>query len=98
MRPLAVLIGILMGTSASIAFGLAMVLAVFLILGPDYTQLKAERGPLLQAVGLFTPLTAFSAAAFIGQLRQTAWRRTPLVAVALWLALIVWVYWPRGVE
>lgn len=96
MRPLAVLIGILMGTAASIAFGLALVLAVFLILGPEYAQLKAERGPLLQAVGLFTPLTALAAFSFIGQLRQTTWRRWPLAALVAWLVLIVLIYWPRG--
>lgn len=85
-----------MGTAASIALGLTCVLAVFLILGPDYSQLKAERVPLLQAVGLFTPLTVLAAFSFLGQLRETRWRRWALAALTVWLALIFWIYWPRG--
>ncbi len=96
MRPLAVLIGILLGTAGAIALGLTLVLAVFLILGPDYAQLKAERLPLLQAMGLFIPLTALAGAGFVGQVRLTPWRRWALVAIVAWLALVVWVYWPRG--
>jgi len=96
MRPLAVLIGFLMGTSAAITVGLTMVWVVYLILGPEYGQLQAERKPLLQAIGLFAPLTALAVASFVGQLRRTSGRRWPLVGVVVWLSLVAWVYWPRA--
>lgn len=96
MRPLAVLIGILMGSAGAIALGLTMVWVVYLILGPEFSQLDAERTPLLHAIGLFTPLTALAALSFAGQLRRARWRRWPLTAMALWLALVVWAYWPQG--
>jgi hypothetical protein len=95
MRPLAVLVGILMGTAAAISLGLSMVWVVYLILGSEYAQLRAEREPLLQAVALFIPLTALAALSFVGQVRHAPWRHWPLAGIALWLALLVWVYWPR---
>lgn len=95
MRPLAVLVGILMGTAAAISLGLSMVWVVYLILGPDYAQLRAERAPLLQAVALFVPLTALAALSFAGELRRAAWRHWPMAGILLWLTLLTWVYWPR---
>ncbi len=97
MRPLAVLIGFLLGSSAAIAIGLSMVWVVFLILGSEYTQLEAERGPLLRAIGLFIPLTVLAALGFVGQLRRTPWRRWPLLALVGWFGLVAWVYWPEAI-
>lgn len=96
MRPLTVLLGIIMGSAVSIAVGLAMVLIVYLVLAGDYAQLREEFGPLLRSLALFVPLSAIAAAGFIGQLRQTRWRR--IAAAATWCAvlLIGWVYWPKS--
>ena len=96
MRPLAVLIGIVMGSAFSIALGLGMVLIIFLILAPERSELAAEFGPLLRAVGLFTLLSATAAASFFGELRNLPWRRLALAGLVVSLALVGWVYWPRA--
>lgn len=96
MRPLAVLIGIVMGSAVAIAVGLGMVLIVFLILVGEHAELEAEFNPLLRAVGLFALLAAVAAASFFGELRATRWRRLARAALLGSLMLVTWVYWPRG--
>jgi hypothetical protein len=95
MRPLTVLIGIIMGSSVSIALGLAMVLIVFLILLGERPELQAEFRPLMLGIVLFTTLSALSVASFVGSIRQRPWRR--MAMAGLWSALLVigWIYWPR---
>ncbi|HEY4647382.1 MAG TPA: hypothetical protein VIH25_14010 [Steroidobacteraceae bacterium] len=96
MRPLTVLIGIIMGSSVSIALGLGMVLIVFLILGGERPQLREEFRPLLTAVTLFTVLSGLALAAFLGNLRQRSWRRVALAGLWGGLLLVGWFYWPRS--
>jgi len=96
MRPLTVLIGIIMGSSVSIALGLGMVLIVFLILGGERPQLREEFRPLLTAVTLFTVLSGLALAAFLGNLRQRSWRRMALAGLWGGLLLVGWFYWPRS--
>lgn len=95
MRPLAVLIGILMGSAVAIVLGLGMVLIIFLILSGEHSELDAEFPALLRAVGLFALLAATAIASFVGELRLTRWRRVALAATLASLALVGWVYWPR---
>lgn len=96
MRPLTVLLGIIMGSSVSIALGLGMVLIVFLILMGERPELRAEFRPLMLGIVLFTVLSALSVASFLGSIRQRPWRR--MVMAGLWSALLVigWIYWPSG--
>ena len=75
MRPLTVLLGIIMGSSVSIALGLGMVLIVFLILMGERPELRAEFRPLMLGIVLFTVLSALSVAAFLGSIRQRLARR-----------------------
>jgi hypothetical protein len=96
MRPLTVLIGIIMGSSVSIALGLGMVLIVFAIVGTDQPQLEEEFRPLLTAVALFTVLSGLALAAFLGLVRQRPWRRLALASLCGGLLLVGWFYWPRG--
>jgi hypothetical protein len=96
MRPLTVLLGIIMGSSVSIALGLGMVLIVFLILMGERPELRAEFRPLMLGIALFTVLSALSVASFLGSIRQRPWRR--MAMAGLWSALLVigWIYWPSG--
>ena len=95
MRPLAVLIGIVMGSSVAIALGLGMVLIIFLILAGERSELEAEFAPLLRATGLFAALSAAAAASFFGELKGARWRPYAFVALIGTLALVTWTYWPR---
>ena len=51
VTPLAVLTGIIMGSAVTISIGLAMVLAVFLMMGGEYPALTREFTPLLTSFG-----------------------------------------------
>jgi len=96
MRPLAVLIGIVMGSTVSLAVGLAMTWIVFLFI-PEYSdRLAAERGPLIQAVLLFTVISAAAASSFYGELQRRSWRFPAHLLMLSLLGVAVWLYWPRG--
>src|SRR5262249_55556506 len=53
MRPLAVLLGIVMGSAVSLAVGLGMTFIVFLFMPQHAERLLPEKGPLLQGILLF---------------------------------------------
>ena len=96
MRPLAVLLGIAMGSAFSLFVGLGLTLVVFLSL-PEYRErLQGEQGPLLAGVAWAAVLTAVSGAAFLGEIRQRGWRRPAQLGVLLVLLGMGWVYWPRA--
>lgn len=97
MRPFTVLIGIILGSSASITFGLAAVLIVFSVLRGEHPDLSGEMPQLLASVIAFAVLTAASAGSFLGQLKGRPWRGWAHLATAACLCGVVLLYWPRRV-
>jgi hypothetical protein len=100
MRPFTVLIGILLGSAASITFGLAAVAIVFRIitwLHPEASpDLAVEQPRLSMSLLVFAVLTASSAGSFVGQVRARHWRVwAHLATLACLLAVFVY-FWPRG--
>ena len=95
MRPFTVLIGIVLGSAASITFGLATVLIVFFVLMGEHPELPREMPQLARSLAAFAGLTAASAASFLGQVRERPWRRRAHAATAICLACMVLLYWPR---
>ena len=94
MRPFTVLIGILLGSAASITFGLATVLIVFLILSPKHPELALEFSHLLTSLLAFALLTAASAGSFNAQAKTRSWRGWAHAGTLLCLAVAVAIYWP----
>ena len=94
MRPLAVLLGIVMGSAVSIAAGLILTWVVFLFLSDSAARFAPERLPLARGVAVFTLISAASAASFYGELRVRRWRFASHLAVVALLGLAVWLYWP----
>jgi hypothetical protein len=95
MRPLAVLIGIVMGSAVSLAVGLLLTWVTLLFL-PEYAQdLAQERAPLGQAIAVFTLISAASGISFYGELRARQWRIAAHAATVALLGCSVWLYWPR---
>ena len=95
MRPFTVLIGIVMGSAASISFGLGSVLIVFCILAGKHPDLSRELPQLLLSLLAFAVLTAASAGSFVGQAKGRSWRGWAHVATVAALAVVVLMYWPR---
>jgi predicted membrane protein len=94
MRPLAALTGIVMGSAVALLTGLIMVLAVFLML-PEYQErLSGEYRPLLQAIAWAVLLTCAAVVAFLGQIKTRRWRGAAMIALALVVLIVAWVYWP----
>ncbi len=97
MRPLAVLIAIVTGSAVSLAVGLLMTGAVLLFMTAEQDRFVTEKGPLLQAILLFTLLSAASGRRPV---RRAA--GPPLAprghgrAMVAMLGVAVWTYWPRG--
>jgi hypothetical protein len=95
MRPLTVLIGIVMGSAVSLAVGLLLTWITLLFL-PEYAaQLTQERAPLAEAIAVFTLISAASGASFYAEARERRWRLAAHAATVGFLALAVWLYWPR---
>jgi len=95
MRPFVVLLGIVMGSTVSIAVALLLTGVVFLLLPEHSDRLADERRPLLLACSLSLVLAAIAVTSFYGELRRRAWRYTAHGALAAILAVALWTYWPR---
>jgi hypothetical protein len=95
MRPLTVLIGIVLGSAASITFGLGAVLIVFCVLKGEHPDLSHELPQLVGSFVAFGVLTAASAGSFLGQIKVRAWRGWAHLATAACLGALVLLYWPR---
>ena len=102
MRPFTVLIGIVLGSAASITFGLGAVLIVLCVLAgtkPDlwreHPELSRELPMLVTSLLAFGVLTAASAGSFLGQAKGRSWRGWAHAAMLACLGLVVLLYWPR---
>ncbi len=95
MRPLVVLLGIVMGSTVSIATALLLTGVVFLLL-PEYGErLAEEREPLMVACLLSVLLAGAAATSFYGELRVRSWRYAAHAALVAVLAVALWTYWPK---
>jgi peptidoglycan/LPS O-acetylase OafA/YrhL len=95
MRPFTVLIGIVLGSAASITFGLGAVLVVFFVLMGEHPDLSREMPQLAGSLMAFAVLTAASAGSFLGQARLRPWRGWAHLATGISLGIVVLLYWPR---
>lgn len=96
MRPLVVLLGIVMGSTVSIAAALLMTGVVFLLL-PEYGgRLQDERAPLMAACLLSVVLAGSAVASFYAEAKQRSWRPLAHGALLVMLAVAVWIYWPNS--
>lgn len=93
MRPLTVLTGIVLGSSAATTFGLAATLVVFLVLSGEYPQFRAELPMLVRYLVVFVVLTAVGALGFLGLARNRPWRYWAQAAMWASLAAVVALYW-----
>jgi hypothetical protein len=95
MRPFTVLIGIVLGSSASITFSLVAVLIVFGALAGEHPELRRELPRLALSLLAFGALTAASAGSFLSQLKRLRWRGwAHFGTIAVLGAIVLW-YWPR---
>jgi hypothetical protein len=94
MHPLTVVTGILLGSAASIAAGLVVVLFMFYLLSGEHPQLAGEMGALVTNAGLFFAMTIVCAASFIGLVKERRWWWLPQLAMWGGLALLVLYYVP----
>lgn len=94
MRPLHVVTLIVLGSCFAIAFSLAAVLIVVLVLGDEYPRLQGEFDPLVRSFLLFLSMTAVSASSFYTLLRLHPLRFW--AQGAMWLGLLAtgWYFWP----
>ncbi len=94
MRPLTVITGILLGSCASIAISLAMVVIVFLVLGDEYPRLQHEFRPLLMSMFIFLGMTVLTAGSFYSLVRMLRWRLWSQLLMWLGLSATIWYFLP----
>jgi hypothetical protein len=95
MRPLVVLLGIVMGSTVSIALGLLMTATVFLLLHGSHSRLVDESRPLMATCLMSVVLAAVAALSFYAELKQHRRRFLAHALLIAALAIAVWSYWPR---
>ena len=95
MRPLVVLLGIVMGSTVSIALGLVMTGVVFLLIHDTDSRLAEETRPLLGNILLAVTLAGVAFASFLGELQRRQWRFLAHAGLVVMLGVAVWTYWPR---
>jgi hypothetical protein len=93
VRPLTVLTGIVLGSSAATTFGLGATLVVFLVLSGEYPEFRAELPLLGLYLALFVGLTALAAFSFVGLAKNRPWRRWAQAAMWGALAGLAALYW-----
>ena len=93
MRPLTVLTGIVLGSSAATTFGLGATLVVFLVLAGEVPDYRAELPLLARYLAVFAGLTALAGVSFIGLLRERPWRVWGQLAMWGALAALAAIYW-----
>lgn len=94
MRPFLVLLGFVLGSSASICFALGATSLIFFVLRNDHERLQGETAPLLLSLAIFSALTAAAAFSFYGEMKQTVWRHAAAGLLAVMLTGVGWYYWP----
>jgi hypothetical protein len=95
MRPLVVLLGIVMGSTVSIAAALLMTGVVFLLLPGYADRVSDEQAPLKLACVLSVILAGVATTSFYGELRARRWRYAAHVGLTLMLVIALWTYWPK---
>jgi len=93
VRPLTVLTGIVLGSSAATTFGLGATLVVFLVLSGEFPEFRAELPLLALYLALFVGLTALAAISFVGLAKNRPWRRWAQAAMWGALAGLAALYW-----
>lgn len=94
MQPLTVVLGIVLGSVFSIAFGLAAVLLIFFLREGQDSRYGLEIPELARAAAMFAVVSVAAAFAFLGSLRRTPWRLWPMAALWLGLGAVGFYYWP----
>jgi hypothetical protein len=87
VRPLTVLTGIVLGSSAATTFGLATTLVVFAVLRDEHPQFRSELPLLAGYLAVFAGLTAVAGLGFVGLARERPWWRW--AQAAMWASLAV---------
>ena len=95
MQPLAMLLGIVLGSAVSVTIALILTLIVFLFLPEFAERIGEEFPPLIQTLVVTAMLAIVSAAAFVGELQARRWRRLAQGVLAVMLLLIGWWVWPE---
>ncbi|MGI9264903.1 MAG: hypothetical protein ACR2QU_08230 [Gammaproteobacteria bacterium] len=94
MQPIAIITGILLGTSVSIGLGLCVVLLLFSILMDEHPRLASEFPALLASAGIFVVMTAICAISFVGLLKRKPWVWYTQFVMWSGVVLIVFYYLP----
>jgi hypothetical protein len=94
MGPLGFLTGVILGSAASIALVLAMVVVIFALSSGEQAAIGAEYPSLLATAGLFAILAGIAGAAFAGLQRRKPWRWHAQAIMWLTLLMLGWSYWP----
>lgn len=94
MSPLTVVTGIMLGSAASIAVGLSVVMLIFVLLSGEHPQVSAEISSLVTSAVMFLAMTVVCAASFISLVKNLSWWWISQLGMWVGLGLIVVYFLP----
>lgn len=94
MRPMAMVTGVILGSSVAIALGLAVVAAIYLLIGADEPAMQRELPALGRNTVIFLFVSGLAATAFRGEIKAARWRWVSRLALVTALGAVTMHYWP----
>ena len=95
MAPFTMILGVVLGSLASIAFSLSVVMLVFWLLRDDHPRFLTEMPEVIRGTLIFYFLAASAAASFVGSLRGRPWRFIAFALLGAGLLSTAYYYWPE---
>lgn len=91
---MAMVTGVVLGSSVAIALGLAVVAVIYLLIGADEPAMQRELPALGRNTAIFVVFSGIAAWAFRGEVVSARWRWGSRAALATALIGLVIHYWP----
>jgi len=95
MRPIAILNGILLGSSVAICLSCAVTLFIVFLMRGESQHLATELLPMALFTGSFAVVSAICALALYGHLRERAWRWHAQIGVVSIISVVAFVLYSR---
>lgn len=91
---MAMVTGVVLGSSVAITLGLAVVAVIYLLIGTGEPAMQRELPALVRNTAIFMLISAVAAIAFRGEIKAARWCWWSRASLAAVFAAAAFHYWP----